>query len=75
MIPIPLHPHEKSAVITRTPGVRKSTYESADPNPGISATFLKRALNRKSQMNGWTMVMARNHGWRMKARTWRPVMT
>ena len=42
MSPMPLHPAEKSAVITTMPGVRKSTYEPF-PNPGNSTILRKSA--------------------------------
>jgi hypothetical protein len=51
MIVMPSQPPEKRAVMTTTPGVRKSTYESP-VKPGSSTTRSKSAPNSTSQITG-----------------------
>ena len=68
---MPLQPLLKIAVMTTTPGTRKSRYESPPVKPGMLTTLLKSDPKRTSQITGWTRVIAMNHGWRISARVWR----
>ena len=67
MKPMPFQPADITAVITATPGVRKTMYESPW-KPGISTTRLNSAPKRSSQITGWTSAIATHAGWRMNAR-------